>query len=149
MTCYERFEDQWKLNRHLGDAHREKLKCPKSLANGEYACRICLLPHKTLFMLKKHVYWNHSEFDVKAKYLLSVEDYIGECYLDRFRDQVFRLLTKGKLQDHLEALLTRDKEFKIQDLDYGVPISIDTDPVNAEKRRHLYLLWRDVLMKLA
>ena len=30
-----------------------------------------------------------------------------------------------------------------------MPISIDTDPVNAEKRRHLYLLWRDVLMKLA
>ena len=37
-------------------------------------------------MLKKHVYWNHSEFDVKAKYLVSVEDYIGEYYLDRFRD---------------------------------------------------------------
>ena len=100
-------------------------------------------------MLKKHIYANHTDYDVIAKYFVSVEKLIGKKYMDRFREQTFLKLSKDTLDQFIEAAIGKKKPFKINELDYSVPIPCDSSMINADKRRLLHLKRRDIALKLA
>ena len=85
-TCLNRFEDKWLLADHLRRAHREGANRIFSKQYGEYHCLICALKLESSQLLKKHVFRHHTEYDVRAKYGRSVEEFIGFKYMKRFRE---------------------------------------------------------------
>jgi hypothetical protein len=67
----------------------------------------------------------------------------------RFRAAVLHSLDHGLLEEHVEKQLSRDRTFKIAEINWDFPIAVDVDQANAEKRRYLYAYMRDLLMKLS
>jgi hypothetical protein len=45
--------------------------------------------------------------------------------------------------------MSRERTFKIAEINWDFPIAVDVDQTNAEKRRSLYTYKRDLLMKLS
>jgi hypothetical protein len=57
----------------------------KGTTNGSYACRICLKNSSDNYALKKHLFKDHNDNDVRAKYAVTLEEFIGPYYMERFR----------------------------------------------------------------
>jgi hypothetical protein len=69
--------------------------------------------------------------------------------MNRFKAAVFHSLDHGQLDDYVEKQLSRDRSFKISEINWDFPIAVDIDQANAEKRRYLYTHMRDLLMKIS
>jgi hypothetical protein len=69
--------------------------------------------------------------------------------MNQFKAAVFHSLDLGQLDDYVEKQLSRDRSFKISEINWDFPIAVDIDQANAEKRRYLYIHMRDLLMKIS
>jgi hypothetical protein len=103
----------------------------------------------SFYYLKKHIFERHADIDVRARYGRSVQKLIGLKYLNQFKAVVFLSLDHGQLDDHVEKQLSRDRSFKISEINWDFPIAVDIDQANSEKRRSLYIYKRDLLMKIS
>lgn len=66
-----------------------------------------------------------------------------------FRAQVFSLIERGEFVQHVVRLLSFRDSFDEKTIIYAFHIAVDIDPINAEKRKLLYLKKMEQLLKLA
>ena len=59
------------------------------------------------------------------------------------------MLIKGTLNHLIEASLSTNEPFKMEDIDRTLPVCVDTNFKNAGNRRRLYFKQQDICMKLA
>jgi hypothetical protein len=116
--------------------------------NGQHPCRICAFILEDKYSLKKHIFMEHPDIDMRAKYATTVEKFIGPYYMNRFREAAFAKIDKDKMLKAIEEQLNEKAPFKLSDISYTFPVNVDQDRLNAEKRKTLYLKMRDILMKL-
>lgn len=58
---------------------------------------------QSMQMFKKHIYNHHTEYDVKVKYGKTVEEFIGDYYMKRFRESTLKMVVKGTHEKMIEA----------------------------------------------
>ena len=103
--CLLSFDKKWLLTRHQNRAHRKPIAWVKSKSLGAYDCRVCSLQLASIYALKKHVFFQHSEADVQAQYGLSMEKYIGGKYLEEFRKVIYRSISLCRFNSLVESAL--------------------------------------------
>jgi hypothetical protein len=117
--------------------------------NGQHPCRICAFILEDKYSLKKHIFTEHPDIDMRAKYATTVEKFVGPYYMSRFRETVFAKIDKDKMLKAIEDQLSEKAPFKLSDISFTFPVNVDLDRLNAERRKTLYAKKRDILMKLS
>jgi hypothetical protein len=115
-VCLKPFTAAWELSRHKGARHPPEQKRGQSEVNGIYPCRICSLPHLSLYALKRHIFQHHAESDVLIRYGKSVENFVGPSKMEQFRLRLYAHLDKEKLDSMIEDQQSAHSSFKIDQL---------------------------------
>jgi hypothetical protein len=149
LKCVTRFETVWELQRHESQSHKNSVSRTISKSHGKYCCRICSIEESSIYALKRHMFRYHSDIDVRATYALTVEKYIGKYDMNTLRQSTYTKIEGGRFFDFVEEILSLKEPFKINSINWDFLVSVDIDPINAEKRRLFYHKKRDYCLKLA
>ena len=93
--CHKPFDLEWELKRHIGKCRLPKAKHLQLKKDGWYYCDICPHKTKTIYQLKQHVFFLHSDAQVQATYRRSIEDFIGTKVLNKLMAHVREVIKKG------------------------------------------------------
>jgi hypothetical protein len=86
--CKKQFLTPWELTKHEGRCHREDSSWVKVKNNDVFSCTICKKSHDTMDAFKTHLFFTHSDIEVKAKYNRPLEKMIGKHMLKRLREPI-------------------------------------------------------------
>ena len=136
------------MNRHQGncrinDVHHKMLKI-----HGGYYCRCCKAQYGTKNSLKNHIFMTHSKPEVKAKYQKSIEQLMGGFMLEKLRRPLLKKLVASELIQFVLMLICSDSTINNIKIEYGLPINLDTDPVNQARRIKLYYKLKQMLLRI-
>jgi hypothetical protein len=148
-TCQKSFRADWLLKEHQRDSHKRDSQMIREFVDGEYPCRMCGGKFENKLDLKRHVFNEHSETDVKVAFGQSIERYIGLYEMTRMRSKIFTSIRKGTFTGYIESILNKKKIFNSDNITYHELLRVDPNNINKEKRKLLYLKKTDLLKKLA
>jgi len=95
LKCHKPFDLQWELKRHSAKCRLPASKHVKLKKDGWYNCDICPHKEKTSYLLKQHVFFQHSDAQVQATYRRSIEQFIGNSHLNKLMKHVREVIKKG------------------------------------------------------
>ena len=78
-----------------------------------------------------------------------MESFIGKNVLDRLQTNILKMIKNGQLDPMIVKLLSRSEPFDDANIKYDLPIPLDDDPVNKQKRINLYERYRQLLLRAA
>ena len=90
--CSKSFPLQWKLNRHSKQCRRASSSHVKVKADGWFPCNICPNKESSSFLLKNHVFLQHTEAQVQATYNRSMVSFLGSSAIDKLRRNVLTVI---------------------------------------------------------
>ena len=128
--CNKLFELEWELKRHAMQCRLASSSFVRIKKDGWYHCGICPNKERSPFLLKSHVFREHSEAQVQATYNRSMESFIGKNVLDRLQTNILKMIKNGQLDPMIVKLLSRSEPFDDANIKYDLPIPLDDDPVN-------------------
>ena len=103
--CSHTFKYQWILNAHQKICSRDKKKHIKFKYDGCYTCLICGDESNNIEKFKLHLFTTHTDIEAQAKYEKSIESLIGDSFMKKLREPVFKKITEGSLDKYIIKLL--------------------------------------------
>jgi hypothetical protein len=149
QKCHRSFLIEWELTRHQSTCQPAGRSHARLQINGSYSCLICAHESANLDDAKKHLFYNHSEVDVLAKYGLPFQRVIGDKMHTRLRVPMFTRIAKGKFDRAIQIIVEKIDNFDINSLDRTFPLMVDDDLINKQRRKLVYKQKRDILTKIA
>ena len=90
--CMKTFKLQWELNRHIKQCRTASSSHVKTKRGGWYHCDICPDKERSSYLLKSHVFHEHTEAQVQATYNRTMERFLGNSALTKLRKNMLLFL---------------------------------------------------------
>jgi hypothetical protein len=128
--CYKSFNLKWRLTHHIPYCLRPERQYAHLKVNGNYSCLICALQLLDKDDVKKHLFYNHSEVDILAKYGQPFQRVVGNKMHTRLRAPMLLRIGKGNFDRALQIVVEKIDKFDPSTLDHIFPLAFDEDPLN-------------------
>jgi hypothetical protein len=101
-----------------------------------------------IIKFKQHIFMEHVDMDVQAKYCHSLQSLIGVKYLQRLREPLFQKLLRGEFMTSVAEVAQRRYDVNCNGAKYLYSYHIDPDEKNKEKRWAKYMTQRELLLRI-